>query len=73
MISVYIKFIWMIVFTFLIFFVVRSVNSETMGDLKKKFLDKIKKIIIIDINKISIALKPLFEICSPLSDCIIKS
>ena len=33
MISVYIKFIWMVVFTFLIFFVVRSVHSETMGDL----------------------------------------
>ena len=33
MISVYIKFIWMIVFTFLIFFIVRSVHSETMNDL----------------------------------------
>ena len=33
MISVYIKFIWMVVFTFLIFFIVRSVHSETMGDL----------------------------------------
>ena len=32
MISVYIKFIWMI-FYILIFFIVRSVHSETMDDL----------------------------------------
>ena len=41
-ISVYIKFIWMIVFTFLIFFIARSVHSETMGDLiwEKEYIIK---------------------------------
>ena len=33
MISVYIKFFWMIFFTILIFFITHSVYSETMGDL----------------------------------------
>ena len=33
MISVYIKFFWMIFFTFLIFFITHSVHSETMGHL----------------------------------------
>ena len=51
MISVYIKFVWMIVFTFLIFFIVRSVNSETMGDLiweKEIYYKKIPKILSLE-------------------------